>query len=90
MIPYIMCTKSNCPKANECYRFLAQTDEYQFYDSFVGLCNSEDNYRMLMKIKEGDKVRELNLIEIPEEIDKVNENEKIPENECLDIGIYEA
>lgn len=68
MIPYVMCTKSYCPKANCCYRFMALTDETQLYNDFIGLCNSEDGFQMFMKIKERDSIRDLNSKAIPEEI----------------------
>lgn len=61
MIPYIMCEKYTCPKAINCYRLRAATDESQLdmYNTFPGICNSDDNYQMFMKIRPDDKIIEL-------------------------------
>ena len=68
-----MCNKTQCPKANECYRLRSVPDHYQSYSDFTGLCNSEDDYCMFMKIRPDDKIRDLKDIKIKE----------LPKNESL-------
>lgn len=63
MVPYVMCKKFTCLKANECFRLRAIPDEPQLYNDFIGLCNSDDGFQMIMKIRPDDKVIELNSLE---------------------------
>jgi len=67
-----MCKQIYCPKANDCLRIKAIPHEEQRYNDFIGLCGEKDNYQMLIKIRASDKT--------------VN-NEKLPKNESLEIGI---
>jgi hypothetical protein len=53
-----MCKKFTCPKANECYRLRTLPDEDQLYDEFL-ICNEEEDYRMFIRIREGDNLRNL-------------------------------
>ena len=60
MLNFILCTKYTCPHANECYRLRASPDsEDQRYESFIGLCNEEDEFHFFIKINPEDKIIEL-------------------------------
>jgi len=61
MIPYVLCKKYTCPKANICFRLRASPDEGQLYNEFIGLCDETNNYRYFMNIGEEDKVIDLDV-----------------------------
>jgi len=60
MPQYTMCKKHNCPKAKECYRYLAVPDKDQFYNGFSLICDEKDNYYLFMKIRPNDNIVKLN------------------------------
>jgi len=65
---FVICKKYTCPKATECFRLRASPDEGQLSNTFPGLCNEIDNYRLFIKIRPEDKIIEL---------------EELPKNESL-------
>lgn len=58
MTNIVMCKKFTCLKANECYRLRTFPDEDQLYDEFL-ICNESENYKMLIKVRDGDNLRKL-------------------------------
>lgn len=58
MTNIVMCKKFTCPKANECYRILTYPDPDQLYDEFI-ICNQSENYKMFIRIRDGDNLRKL-------------------------------
>ncbi len=84
MIPFILCTKYTCPLANECYRLRASpssNNEEERYNEFISICNELDDYHFFIRIRENDKVLEM---------EDILKNIKLPENKCLEIGVCEA
>jgi len=82
-----MCTKTQCPKAIECYRIRAMPDNhYQSFSNFTGMCNSEDDFQMFMNIRVDDKIRDC--VE-PKEIETSEENANLLKNESQSLGIPE-
>lgn len=77
MIPFILCTKYECPRADSCYRLRASPDNLgeQRYDGFISICNELDDYHFFINIRETDKVLELDEI--------IKNNNKLSENESL-------
>lgn len=60
---FVLCQKSTCPKKETCFRYMAliEEGEYQIYNEFPAICNSDDNYKLFIRIRNGDKVKELEL-----------------------------
>lgn len=83
MIPFVLCTKYDCPHASECYRLRASPDDpiNQRYEPFIGLCNEEDEFHFFIRIRENDIVLEM---------EDILKNIKSSENKCLEIGVCEV
>jgi predicted DCC family thiol-disulfide oxidoreductase YuxK len=47
-----MCYNSECPKCNECYRFLATPGEWQYYEDFKSDGESECEWFIPVEEKE--------------------------------------
>jgi len=62
-LQFVLCQKSTCPKKETCYRYraLVEDGEYQIYDKFPAICNESDNFKLFIRIRDGDKVKELEL-----------------------------
>lgn len=60
---FVLCSKSTCPKKETCYRYRAfvEEGEYQVYDEFPAICHDGDNYKLFIRIRDGDKVKDLEL-----------------------------
>ncbi len=62
MPPYYLCKVTKCTKSIECYRFRASPEIGQLYHDFsVTLCNAENNYKFMMKIRPDDKIDDITL-----------------------------
>ena len=61
MLPYVLCKKYTCPKADICFRLRASPNEGQTYSEFIGLCDKKSEFRYFMKIQPKDKVIDLNI-----------------------------
>lgn len=59
MVHFVLCNYSNCPKTNECYRFMALSENDQRYEKFDTLCNKDNNYHFLIKIRPEDQIIKL-------------------------------
>ena len=52
--------RKNCPKYQECFRFMAEPNpQWQSYSNFIDICNEENNYHFMIKIRKNDKIKEL-------------------------------
>ena len=60
MADITMCDFSDCPKSNQCYRFLAKPSKYQSYALFKNICNKENNYHCFWPIQIQRKVDDHN------------------------------
>jgi len=66
-------------KVNDCYRFRANSlDKDQRYEDFSNLCNKENDFHFMMKIRPEDDVFELK--NEPEAIESSKIDENIMEN----------
>ena len=76
---FILCSKQTCPKKETCYRYMALVEEgeYHVYDEFPALCHEEDNYKLHIKIRDGDKIRELKIENKEEKKEGINLNENL-------------
>lgn len=52
------CLVSSCPKAKECYRFMAIPNEWQSYMEFQNICKESNDWQWFYVI-DGKPVREL-------------------------------
>jgi len=60
LIPFILCNNIICNQAEKCYRLRASiNDNQERYHNFINICNSENNYQMMMKIRPDDKIDDI-------------------------------
>lgn len=46
-----MCVNNNCERKNECYRAMAESNNYQSYSDFAQICNKQNNFSEFIPVK---------------------------------------
>lgn len=54
---FVLCNNENCKETIACFRFMSTPEENQRYEPFTDCCGEENNYKMFIKIRKGDKIK---------------------------------
>ena len=46
-----MCVNNNCERKNECYRAMAESNNYQSYSDFAQICNKQNDFSEFIPVK---------------------------------------